>query len=163
MYEGTKMNEIFFSKYEWLYINKEQVFKNIIGNKNIKKLRTFSKLLYKLKCSLENIWKTVKFQKEVREGKFKIETFCCTEKKIEIWTQQNISNSSYTGLDRPWIYGMLRIPECIDSRQVKVVRLSTLSSDCLDPRSAAGRIKSMKSSNDIRNRTRDLPACKVLP
>jgi hypothetical protein len=44
---------------------------------------------------------------------------------------------------------------------MKVVRLSALRTD---RHSAAGRIMSMKNSNDtIGNRTRDLPACSAVP
>jgi hypothetical protein len=73
-------------------------------------------------------------------------------------------------------------PRFEDSRLMIVVRLSTLPTDRLYPpgdipgthfcstlsrsqgNSAAGRIMSMKNSNDtIGNRTRDLPACSAVP
>ena len=72
-------------------------------------------------------------------------------------------------------------PRFQDNRRMKVVRLSALRTGCLYPQeiflvlisvrgwepqghSAAGRIMSMKNSNDtIGNRTRDLPTCSAVP
>jgi hypothetical protein len=76
----------------------------------------------------------------------------------------------------------LRLPEFLDSRQMKVIRLSAQSTGCIYPagdiaathfcwrpsrpqgHSAAGGIMSMKNSNDtIGNRTRDPPTCNAMP
>ena len=87
-----------------------------------------------------------------------------------------------TGLGTPWGFQKAEAPRSEDSRRMKVVRLSALSTGHLYPlrkytwysflleaespqgSSTAGRIKSMKNSNDtIGNRTRDLPACSAMP
>jgi hypothetical protein len=76
----------------------------------------------------------------------------------------------------------LKLPEFEDSGHMKVVRLSALRTGRVYPpgnipgthfcqrvsrpqdHSAAGRIMSMKNSNDtIGNRTRDLPVCSAVP
>jgi len=80
---------------------------------------------------------------------------------------------------RPWGFQELEAPRFLD---IKVIRLSALCTGCLYPqgnipdthfyhrlsrphsRSAAGRIMAMKNSSDtIRNRTRNLPACSAKP
>jgi hypothetical protein len=58
-----KLREKFLND-EWLHINREEVYQKIIGNKKFRKLKTFGKCLYKLKCSLENIVKNC----EISEG-----------------------------------------------------------------------------------------------
>jgi hypothetical protein len=45
-------------------MNEEEVFKKVIGNKKITKLRTFGEFVYKLKCSLENMVEN----REISEG-----------------------------------------------------------------------------------------------
>ena len=86
-----------------------------------------------------------------------------------------------TGLDRPWGSQEAEAPRFQDIRHMKLVKLSALHTSCLyspgkihgthscyrlsqpQGHSAAGRIMSMKNSNDtIRNRTRDLPACSTV-
>jgi hypothetical protein len=71
----------------------------------------------------------------------------------------------------------VEVPRFLDNRHLKVVRLSAIRTGRLHPGthfssrlsrpqgpSATGRIMSMKNSNDtIGNRTRDLPACSVVP
>ena len=87
-----------------------------------------------------------------------------------------------TSLDRPWGFQEAEAPRFQDNRHMKVVRLSELRTGRLYPpenipgthffyrlsqpqgHSAAGRIMSMKNSNDtIGNRTRDLQACSAVP
>ena len=87
-----------------------------------------------------------------------------------------------TGQNRPWGFQEVEVPRFQDNRHMKVVRLSALRTDRLYPpgnipgthfcqrpgqpqgHSAAGRIKSMKNSNDnIGNRTRDLSVCNAVP
>ena len=87
-----------------------------------------------------------------------------------------------TDLRRPWGFQEVKAPRFQDNRHMKVVRLSALRTGCLYPpgsipgtrfcqrlsrpqgHSAAGRIMSMKNSNDtIGNRTRDLPTYSALP
>ena len=87
-----------------------------------------------------------------------------------------------TGLDRPRGFQEVEAPRFQDNRHMKVVRLSALRTGRLYPpgnitgthlyqrlsrpqdHSAAGRIMSMKNSNDtIGNRTRDLPDCSAVP
>ena len=87
-----------------------------------------------------------------------------------------------TGLDRPWGIQEAEVPRFRDNQHMKVVRLSTLRTDRLylpgdtsgthlcyrlnrpHTHSAAGRITSMKNSNDtIGNRTRDLPTFSAVP
>jgi hypothetical protein len=81
----------------------------------------------------------------------------------------------------PWGSRRLRLPEFLDSRHVKVVRLSALGAGRLYPQgkipgtnfcqrlsrpqghSAAGRIESTNNLKDpIRNQTRDHPACSAV-
>jgi hypothetical protein len=83
-----------------------------------------------------------------------------------------------TGLDRPWVFQEFENPRFQNNRQMKMVRLGALCTSRLYPPgnipgthfywtlsrpqcySAAGRIMSMKNSNDaIGNRTRNLRAC----
>ena len=87
-----------------------------------------------------------------------------------------------TGLDRPRGFQEVEALRFQDNRHMKVVRLSDLRTGRLYPpgntpgthycyrlsqpqgHSVAGRIMSMKNSNDtIENRTRDLPACSAVP
>jgi len=87
-----------------------------------------------------------------------------------------------TDLDRPWGFQEAEATRFQDNRHMKVVRLSALRTGCLYPQeiflvlisvkklsqpqghSGAGRIMSMKNSNDtIGNRTRDLPTCSAVP
>jgi len=87
-----------------------------------------------------------------------------------------------TGLDRPWGFQEVEAPRFQDSGHMKVIKLSALRIGRLYPaanissthfyyrrsqpygHNAAGRIMSMKNSNDtIGNRTRDLPACSAVP
>ena len=89
---------------------------------------------------------------------------------------------SKAGLDKPRGFQEFESPRFQDNRHMKVVGLSALHTGRLYPagnipgthlcqrlsrpqgQSAAGRIMSMKNSNDtIGNRTRDLPACSSVP
>ena len=86
------------------------------------------------------------------------------------------------GRDKPRGFQETEVPRFHDNRHMKVVRLSALGTGRLYPpgnipgthfcwrlsqpqgHSAAGRIMSMKNSNDtIGNRTRDLPTCSAVP
>ena len=88
----------------------------------------------------------------------------------------------FTSLDRPWGFQEIEAPRFQDNQHMKVVRLSALRTGRVyspvnipgthfcqrlsqpQGHSAAGRIMSMKNSNDtIGNRTRDLPACSAVP
>jgi hypothetical protein len=78
-----------------------------------------------------------------------------------------------TGLDRPWGFQQAEAPTFQDNWHIKVVRLSAPTYRPPLPSRKyswysflleAGRIMSMKSSNDtIGNRTRDLPGCSAVP
>ena len=91
-------------------------------------------------------------------------------------------NNLITGLDRPWGLQEVDAPRFQDSRHMKMVSLSALRTGHVYPpgnipvshfckrlsrpqgHSAAGRIMSIKNSNDtIGNRTRDLPAFSAVP
>jgi hypothetical protein len=93
----------------------------------------------------------------------------------------NKSNPT-TGLDRPWGFQEVEAPRFQDIRHMNMVTLSALRTGRLYPAgnisgthfcyrlsqlqgySAAGRIRSIKSSNEtIRNRTRELPGCSAVP
>ena len=93
---------------------------------------------------------------------------------------QSYSNP-ITSLNRPWGFQKVEAPRFQDNRHMKVLRLSALRTGSLYPagnipgthfcyrmsrpqgRCAAGRIMSVGNSNDIGNRTRDLPACNAVP
>ena len=85
-------------------------------------------------------------------------------------------------MDRPRGFQVFEAPRFQDNQHMKVVRLSALRTGRLYPQeiflvlisvkrlsqpqghSAAGRIMSMKNSNEtIGNRTRDLPTCSAVP
>ena len=85
-------------------------------------------------------------------------------------------------MDRPKGFQEVEAPGFQDNLHTKMLRLSALRTGrlyhqeiflvlisvrgCVNPRghSAAGRIMSMKKSNDtIENRTRDLPVCSAVP
>jgi hypothetical protein len=79
-----------------------------------------------------------------------------------------------TGLDRPWGFQEFEAPRFQDNRHKKVPAAFTSRNyswysfllEASQPKghSAAGRIISIKNSNDtIGNRTRDLPACSAVP
>ena len=89
------------------------------------------------------------------------------------WRVKNLKSNPITGLGRPCGFQEVEAPRFQDSRHIKVVRLSALRTGLLYPEevflvlisvrgwvdpqghSAAGRIMSMKNSNDtIGNRTR---------
>jgi hypothetical protein len=92
------------------------------------------------------------------------------------------ASNPITGLDRPIVFQEVEDPRFQDNRHMKVVRLSALRTGRLYPpgiipdthfcwrlsqpqgHSAAGRIMSMKNSNDtIGNRTRYFPNCSAVP
>jgi len=104
-----------------------------------------------------------------------------TGKTIFMCSKERQSNP-ITGLDRPWGFQEFEAPRFQDNRHVKVIRLSTVRTGRLYQQeiflvlisvrgwvnpmaiSAAGRIMSMKNSNDtIGNRTRELLACSAVP
>ena len=85
-------------------------------------------------------------------------------------------------MERPWGFQEIESPRFQDNRHMEVVGLLTLHTGWLYPpwnipgthfcyrlsqpkgHSAAGRIVSMKNSNDtLGNRTHDLPACSAVP
>ena len=91
-------------------------------------------------------------------------------------------SNTITGLDRPWGFQEAEAPRFQDSQHMKEVSMSALCTSRLyspgnipgthlcwrlsqpQGHSVAGRIMSMKKSNDpIGNRTRDLPACNAVP
>jgi len=96
-----------------------------------------------------------------------------------LYKSKAIPLQAWTG---PEGFRRLRLPEFLESRQMKVVKLSAKRNGCIYPagdtagthfcwrpslpqgHSAAGGIMPLKYSNDtIGNRTRDLPTCNAVP